>query len=118
MGIEFLGGGLKKLFGYDVASPNKIGEFIEKSRRDGKTRIDVVVREGESYLYKDVGVYKIGIYLDSHDKKGFSLGEITKSVAESAMIKSNVMKKAGYIRKEMENMGFESDVLTARYKNM
>jgi len=117
MGINFLDD-MKRLFSIDVPSKNEAENFIEKARRDGRTKIDVFVKYGSVSLYKGAGVYKIGIYLERYDKKPLSLGETTTPLYGAERIKENVVKKAGYIRDSLVAMGLESEVVIGRYKNM
>lgn len=113
MGANFIGG-LKRLFRYDVASPDILGKFMEDARSRGRTRIDVVLKQGSVSLY-GAKIYKTGIFLDSYDDNVIKIGETT---SESEKIRYDITEKAGKITKVLTSMGFDSDVLNKRYKGM
>lgn len=109
---------IKRLFNYDVREPDKVMDFIERARKDGKSKVDVVVQYGKVSLHRDVSVYKIGVYLESDRKSSMKLDEITVSWKEEEKTMANVLKRAGYIRKKMVEMGLDSELINRRYKNM
>lgn len=117
MGLNFLNE-IKRLFNYDVREPDKVMDFIDLARKDGKSRVDVVVQYGTISLHKDVSMYKIGVYLESDRKNNMKLDETTVSWKEEGKTMANVLRRAGYIRKKMLEMGLESELINRRYKNM
>jgi hypothetical protein len=107
---------LKRLFGYN--SHDKLMDFIEKAKKEGDNKADVVVQYGTFYLHEKVPMYKIGVYLESNHKISLTLNEYTIQMKESERERTGAVKKAGDIKVMMKGMGFDSEIINRRYKGM